>query len=479
MVLGAREVDLLHRPPPHTALSTPGAIASLDFSEAISCDGVDEGVVGGSVVLSDGSYQWCCDAMAEDFGFDTPEAADTFDVTSIWSADGPEPVASGDLLYPVFGGLSMGWCWTLWALHTIVVAIIVPSLPLGVGSMVLDKAPPPVPRRGRLVVCVYVDIVSILGVDLPSVLALWRSVCKILEGSGLHLHEYVSPHGALELVGLVFVSKSFWIQHKPARLWKFRRASAALARLRFVFAWQLMCWLGHAVHLAMLFRPILAILLDVYRCSHVAAPTDRIEITKAAQHEIRISADLWLLCTANLGAGMSDEVFCSDATPTGAWRLVVEGGWWRPYAAPVHILEGRASLLGLRRAARPKANFGHSVLSIGDNLSEILAGDRGRSNDWAMRALLLRSLAYQAATGMRWRRRYIETVRNHSDFGSRKVDLGIMQAGDRRVGRQTRYVGTPSFSVPGPPVVISIFDSLGLTGSDPVAVPAARTQNSP
>ena len=176
---------------------------------------------------------------------------------------------------------------------------------------------------------------------------------------------------------------------------------------------------------------------------------------------------------------MSDEAFCSDATPTGAWKLVVEGGWRRPYAAPVHILEGRASLLRLRRAARSKANFGHSVLSIGDNLSEILAGDRGRRNDWAMRALLLRSLAYQAATGMRWRRRYIETDRNYSDFGSRKVDLGIMQAGDRRVGRQTRYVGTPSFSVPGPPVVISIFDSLGLAGSDPVAVPAARTQNSP
>ena len=67
----------------------------------------------------------------------------------------------------------------------------------------------------------------------------------------------------------------------------------------------------------MLFRPILAILLDVYRCLHDAAPMDRVEITKAAQREIRIFADLCLLCTANLGAGVSDEVFCSDATPTG------------------------------------------------------------------------------------------------------------------------------------------------------------------
>ena len=236
MVLDAREVNVLHRPPPHTAISTPGAIASLDFSEAILCDGADEGVVGGSVDLSDSFYQWCCDAMAEDFGFDTPETADTFDVTSIWSADGPEPVAPDDLLYPVFRGLSMGWSWALWALHTIVVAVIEPSLPLGVGSMVLDKATPPVPRRGTPVVCVYVDNVSVLGVHLASVRALWQLICEVLEGSGFHLHEYVSPHGAVELVGLVFVSKSFWIQHKPARLCKFRKASAALARLPFVFA---------------------------------------------------------------------------------------------------------------------------------------------------------------------------------------------------------------------------------------------------
>ena len=84
-----------------------------------------------------------------------------------------------------------------------------PSLPFGVCSIVLDKAPPPVPRRGRPVVRVYVDNVSMLGVVLPSVLALWRSVCEILEAPGLHLHEHVSPHGAPELVGLVFVPNSF------------------------------------------------------------------------------------------------------------------------------------------------------------------------------------------------------------------------------------------------------------------------------
>ena len=105
MVLDAREVNLLHRPPPHTALSAPGANASLDFSEAISCDRADKGVVGGSVDLSDSFYLWCCDAMGVDFGFDTPETADTFDVTSIWSPDGLVPVAPGDLLSPVFRGL--------------------------------------------------------------------------------------------------------------------------------------------------------------------------------------------------------------------------------------------------------------------------------------------------------------------------------------------------------------------------------------
>ena len=101
----------------------------------------------------------------------------------------------------------MGWSWALWVLHTIVVATIVPCLPLGEGSLVLDKAPPPVPRLGRPIACVYVDNVSALGVDRRSVSKLWRAICECLEAAGLHLHEFVAPHGALELVGLVLVAK--------------------------------------------------------------------------------------------------------------------------------------------------------------------------------------------------------------------------------------------------------------------------------
>ena len=79
--------------------------------------------------------------------------------------------------------------------------------------------------------------------------------------------------------------------------------------------------------------------------------------------------------------------------PTGwvqpeRWHRVVAGAWRRPEA--IHNKEARAALLGLRRATQQPRNYGRSLLSLGDNLSEIMAFDRGRARSytvvWASRS---------------------------------------------------------------------------------------------
>ncbi len=55
----------------------------------------------------------------------------------------------------------------------------------------------------------------------------------------------------------------------------------------------------------------------------------------------------------------------------GRWSRVVCGGWVRQEA--IHNKEGRAAVLGLRRAAGLKVCRGTRVLSLGDNMSEICA----------------------------------------------------------------------------------------------------------
>ena len=86
--------------------------------------------------------------------------------------------------------------------------------------------------------------------------------------------------------------------------------------------------------------------------------------------------------------------------------------------------------MGLRCAARSTSMRDSIVLSIGDNLSEILASDKGRSSDPVTNAQLRRAAGLTAAAGISWRRRHIETGRNPTDQGSRIADDGELAPGE-------------------------------------------------
>lgn len=89
-------------------------------------------------------------------------------------------------------------------------------------------------------------------------------------------------------------------------------------------------------------------------------------------------------------------------------------------------LEGRTSLLGLRRAASRLECHGTVVLGIGDNLTEVMALEKGRSGSWCLNVLCRHSCAWQTATGIRWRRRHIGTLRNYADEASRFATKGLV-----------------------------------------------------
>ena len=132
------------------------------------------------------------------------------------------------------------------------------------------------------------------------------------------------------------------------------------------------------------------------------------------------------------------------------WHRVMAGAWRRPEA--IHNKEARAALLGLRRAAQQPRNYGRSLLSLGDNLSEILAFDRGRARDHELLALVRRGAGVQIATGIARRRRYVETERNPSDADSRLADAGLLLLpGQTVLGPGTgRHRPTPLLAAVGP-----------------------------
>ena len=92
---------------------------------------------------------------------------------------------------------------------------------------------------------------------------------------------------------------------------------------------------------------------------------------------------------------------------------------WR-HEGKIHAFEARTTLLGLRRAASRTALHGTIVVSFGDNLAEVLSFERGRATDRCLNSLCRQSLSLQLASGIEWRRRYVETKRDISDKDSRK-----------------------------------------------------------
>lgn len=70
------------------------------------------------------------------------------------------------------------------------------------------------------------------------------------------------------------------------------------------------------------------------------------------------------------------------------------------------------------------------LVSLGDNMGEILAQDRGRSRDKALNTQCRQAAAWQLAAGTSWRRRHVPTDVNVVDKTSRLVDNGLLQPGD-------------------------------------------------
>ncbi|CAK0895895.1 unnamed protein product [Prorocentrum cordatum] len=134
------------------------------------------------------------------------------------------------------------------------------------------------------------------------------------------------------------------------------------------------------------------------------------------------------------------------------WSLIVEGAWRR--AAPIHLLEGRIALGGLRHAAWQVDCHGSRVLSLGDNMSELLSVEKGRAVDHGLACLCRRAAAYQIACGISWRRRHLDADRDLSDAGSRKALQGVYRPGQRRVGggseRPALPAGCPQSAPPAP-----------------------------
>ena len=112
------------------------------------------------------------------------------------------------------------------------------------------------------------------------------------------------------------------------------------------------------------------------------------------------------------------------APPVGdAWvdpanyKVVIRGQWKR--REHVNVLEGRASLQALRRAARNRSSWNKKMLGITD--SQVIQGAfaKGRCSSFSLLRLCRRAAAIQMGLGIRLKWRYIRSKDNPADGPSR------------------------------------------------------------
>ena len=116
---------------------------------------------------------------------------------------------------------------------------------------------------------------------------------------------------------------------------------------------------------------------------------------------------------------------------------------WRWPSEHINLKEGRVLLSSLKRASRIAELFEGKKLSLSDNLSALLAFDKGRSSSHGLNSLCRRAAGLLGATGIRWKLRHVETDRNVADSPSRWFEKRTK--GGRFISRplQTRSVVEP------------------------------------
>ena len=89
------------------------------------------------------------------------------------------------------------------------------------------------------------------------------------------------------------------------------------------------------------------------------------------------------------------------------------------FREPVHLIEARSILGAVRHRARDSEKHGKHVVVLNDNMSVVLAMQKGRCSNYGLLRILRRTAAHCFAAGIRLHVRWVPSERNVADEDSR------------------------------------------------------------
>ena len=124
------------------------------------------------------------------------------------------------------------------------------------------------------------------------------------------------------------------------------------------------------------------------------------------------------------------EVFADESFPEVPPEYMRDERWkclWRAPVAhrePVHLIEARSILGAVKHRARDHHRHGKRIVIFNDNMSVVLACQKGRCASYPLLRLLRRISAHGIACGLRFYVRWVPSERNAADKDSRAFEKG-------------------------------------------------------
>ena len=262
LICDSRVVNMMHRRPPKTRLGGPDALTEIDLSDEVleKFGGFGEianiEICGGTSDVKDSFFQYKVKEVASWFGLGDRIRAADWDIREVWCDKEQRYVETepGENLEIVMEAMSMGWTWARYFCNEGTTSCVAES---NIGSLVRDKAPAPYLSRGMPLSAVYVDNLTTIGgcpKDTADGLSGFEEVAARKQLS-LHPPERSTR---IETLGLVFDGRDRSLLHRHERLWRFRAATKALMQRSWTRRGDLEVWLGHAINMMRLCRPLMS-----------------------------------------------------------------------------------------------------------------------------------------------------------------------------------------------------------------------------
>jgi integrase len=362
----------------------------------------------------------------------------------------------GTLIWPQCTTLPMGWSHSAALVQACNVHTLtsLPSFPradliTADGDFRLDR-----PRF-----LVYIDDFVIFGLDSAALSRLLDEYIAAMNAIGLLVKPSKivrpTPHG-MDVLGLHFDGVAHTLGVHPRKLFGLVHRTSALLRRGECTGKDLSRLIGSWTWAALVQRPAFSVFSAVYRFIEVAgSKVFQLRRWPTVLRELRIISGLAPLLIARLDAPFAAEIFAFDASSDGEgvttaavcafaqqqmalvrlpigkpptcipptlahvrWRVVVAAPFLRP--EHINVLEARAALTAVRRAATRPSLVGCRHIGWSDSLVVSAAVNKGRSSSFQLLARLRSIAAVLLATRMTLQLNWVPTKHNPADEPSRR-----------------------------------------------------------